>query len=64
VVTLRDLCAELKQPHPKLARALLREAAKDAKAYPALSKAHAPRKAWEFEKGSHALAEARKVIAS
>jgi hypothetical protein len=60
VITLSALCAELKHD-PKLARAKLRAAVKDAKAFPALSK-HAARKAWEWEKGSAAIAEARKVL--
>jgi len=47
----------------KLARAKLRAAVKDAKTYPTLAKSHAPRKAWEWEKGSAAIAEARKVLA-
>jgi hypothetical protein len=61
VITLHDLCAELKYD-PKLARAKLRAAAKDAKAYPTLAKSHAPRKSWEWDKGSAAIAEARKVL--
>jgi hypothetical protein len=60
VVTLTDLCRELKHD-PKLARAKLRAA--DPKMFPALAKSHAPRKAWEWEKGSAAIAEARKVLA-
>jgi hypothetical protein len=63
VITLSDLCAELKHD-PKPARAKLRAAAKDAKACPALAKSHAPRKSWEWERGSAALAEARKAISS
>ena len=61
VVTLSSLCAELKHD-PKLARAKLRAAVKDAKAFPALAKWHDPRKSWEWEKGSGAFAEARKVL--
>jgi hypothetical protein len=61
LVTLAALCAELKHD-PKLARAKLRAAAKDAKTYPALAKSHAPRKSWEWEKGSAAIAEARKAL--
>jgi hypothetical protein len=63
VVTLSDLCKELKHD-PKLARAKLRAAVKDAKQFPALGKSHTARKAWEWGKDSPALAEARKVIAS
>jgi len=60
VVTLSSLCAGLKHD-PKLARAKLRAAAKDVKTFPALAK-HAPRKCWEWERGSPAIAEARKVL--
>jgi len=60
VVTLSALCAELKH-EPKLARAKLRAAARDAKTYPTLAK-HAARKARDWEKGSAAIAEARKVL--
>jgi hypothetical protein len=60
VITLTDLCRELKHD-PKLARAKLRAA--DPKTFPALAKSHAPRKSWEWEKGSAAIAEARKVLA-
>jgi hypothetical protein len=61
VITLSDLCTEFKHD-PKLARHKLRAAAKDAKTYPALAKSHAPRKSWEWDKGSPAIAEARKVL--
>ena len=60
VITLNDLCKELKHD-PKLARAKLRGA--DSKTFPALARSHASRKAWEWEKGSAAIAEARKVLA-
>jgi hypothetical protein len=62
VITLSDLCEELKHD-PKLARAKLRAAVKDGK-HPALGKSHTARKAWEWDKDSAAIAEARKVIAS
>ena len=61
MIALSALCAELKHD-PKLARAKLRAAAKDAKTFPALAKSHAPRKCWEWEQGSAAIAEARKVL--
>ena len=61
VITLRTLCAELKHD-PKLARAKLRAAARDAKQYPELAKSRTARKAWEWPKGSSAIAEAREAI--
>jgi len=61
VVTLGALCSELKI-EPYDARVKLRAAVKDAKAYPALAKSHAPRKSWEWPKGSPALDEARKAL--
>ena len=61
VITLSALCAELKH-EPKLARAKLRAAVKDAKQFPELAKSHTARKAWEWPKGSSAIAEARKAI--
>ena len=61
VITLRELCAELKHD-PKLARAKLRAAVKDVKTYPALGKSHTARKSWEWERDSAAFTEARKVL--
>jgi hypothetical protein len=61
VITLSDLCRETKHD-PKLARAKLRAAVKDAKQFPELAKSHTARKAWEWPKGSTAIAEARKAI--
>ena len=61
VVTLTDLCRELKHD-PKLARAKLRAAVKDAKQFPELAKSHTAREAWEWPKASPAVAEARKAI--
>jgi hypothetical protein len=61
VITLSALCAELKRD-PKLARAKLRAAVKDTKQFPELAKSHTARKAWEWHKGSPAIAEARKAI--
>jgi len=61
IVTLKMLCAEIKHD-PKLARAKLRQAAKDAKQFPALGKAHVAKKSWEWERDSAAFTEARKVL--
>jgi hypothetical protein len=61
VITLSALCAELKHD-PKLARAKLRSAVKDAKQFPELAKSHTARKGWEWPKGSPAIAEVRKAI--
>ena len=61
VVSLNELCTELKHD-PKLARAKLRAAVKDTKQFPELAKSHTARKAWEWPKGSSAIAEARKAI--
>jgi hypothetical protein len=60
VITVSAPCAELKHD-PKLARAKLRAAVKDPKQYPELAKSHTARKAWEWPKGSSAIAEARKA---
>jgi hypothetical protein len=60
-VTLSDLCASLKV-EPYDARIKLRAAVKDPKKYPELAKSHAPKKAWQWPKGSPAIAEARKVL--
>jgi hypothetical protein len=59
VVTLAGLCKELKV-EPYDARVKLR--AIDPKEFPELAKAHKPKKAWEFAKGSAALKEARTVL--
>jgi hypothetical protein len=59
VVTLAELCKELKIDSYD-ARVKLR--AIDPKEYPELAKAHKPKKAWEFAKGSAALKEARAVL--
>jgi hypothetical protein len=56
--SLKAICAELKLD-PRLAREKLRLAVRDAKKYPELAKAHKPRQAWEWQKGSPAEKEAR-----
>ena len=49
-VRLKALCSELKLD-PRLAREKLRIAAREAKKFPELAKAHKPRSAWEWPKG-------------
>jgi len=63
IVTLKDLCEELKLD-PREARERLRAAASDAKANPELSKARKPRTHWQWVKGSKADKEAFSVLAS
>lgn len=61
VVTLNDLCAELKLDRRE-ARLVLRMAAKDTKTFPTLAASHKPRQPWEWEPASTAYAEARKAL--
>ncbi|MFY0662606.1 MAG: hypothetical protein JXR15_19095 [Shimia sp.] len=61
IVTLKDLCEELKLD-PREARERLRAAASDAKTNPELSKARKPRSPWQWVKGSVAEIEARRVL--
>lgn len=60
-VTLKQICKE-KKLDPRLSRMLLREAAKDAKKYPNLSKGRALRAPWAWTKGSKGLDEALAVL--
>jgi hypothetical protein len=62
MVTLKAVCAELKVD-PRLAREKLRIAIRERKKFPELAKAHKPRAAWEWPKGSQAEKEARAAIA-
>ncbi len=62
IVTLKTLRAELKLD-PRLAREKLRIAVREAKKFPELAKAHKPRGAWEWSKGSKAEEEARAALA-
>ena len=57
IVTLKDLCEELKLD-PREGRERLRKAASDAKANPELAKARTPRTPWQWVKGSAAHKEA------
>jgi hypothetical protein len=63
VVSLKAICAELKVD-PRLAREKLRIAVREAKKYPELAKAHKPRSAWEWPKGSQVEKEARQAISA
>ena len=60
-VSLRAICSEMKLD-PRIAREKLRIAVRDAKKYPELAKAHKPRSAWEWPKGSPAEKEARSAL--
>jgi hypothetical protein len=62
-VSLKAICAELKLD-PRIAREKLRIAVREAKKYPELAKAHKPRSAWEWPKGSPAEKEARAALAA
>lgn len=61
MVTLKQLCTELKIK-PAEAREKLRAASRDPKKYPELTKSHKPRQAWEWQKDSTALKDARAAI--
>ena len=63
MVALKTICAELKI-NPRLAREKLRIAVREAKKFPDLAKAHKPRAAWEWVKGSPAEKEARTAISA
>jgi len=60
VVTLRQLCTELKIDST-LARIKLRSAMGDAKNFPALAK-HKKGASWEWKKGDAAIKEVRAVL--
>jgi hypothetical protein len=60
-VCLKTICAELKLD-PRFAREKLRIAAREAKKFPELAKAHKPRSAWEWPKGSEAEKQAREAL--
>ena len=62
-VSLKAICAELKLD-PRLAREKLRVAAREAKKVPELAKAHRPRSAWEWVKGSEAEIQARAALSA
>jgi hypothetical protein len=60
-VSLKAICSEMKLD-PRIAREKLRIAVREAKKYPELAKAHKPRSAWEWPKGSLAEKEARAAL--
>jgi hypothetical protein len=60
-VSLKAICSEMKLD-PRIAREKLRIAVREAKKYPELAKAHKPRSAWEWPKGSPAEKEARAAL--
>ena len=60
-VSLKVICSEMKVD-PRIAREKLRLAVRDAKKFPELAKAHKPRSAWEWPKGSLAEKEARGAL--
>lgn len=61
IITLKALCAELKID-PKEARERLRDAVRDPKKYPELSKLHKPRSPWQWVKGSAGDKEVRELL--
>lgn len=61
IVTLKELCAELKID-PREARDKLRAAAADKKTNPELAKTHKPGSQWQWVKGSAAEKEGRAVF--
>jgi hypothetical protein len=62
IVTLKQLCAELKLD-PREARERLRTAVRDAKKHPELAKMHKPRTPWSWIQGSPGEKEARVTLA-
>jgi hypothetical protein len=60
-VSLKAICSEMKLD-PRIAREKLRIAVREAKKFPELAKAHKPRSAWEWPKGSAAEKEARAAL--
>ncbi len=63
MVSLKTICAEMKLD-PRLAREKLRISVRDAKKFPELAKAHKPRSAWEWSKGSEAEQQARVALSA
>ncbi len=60
-VSLKAICSEMKLD-PRIASEKLRIAVRDAKKYPELAKAHKPRSAWQWPRGSGAEKEARSAL--
>ncbi|MFT4095702.1 MAG: hypothetical protein QM651_01175 [Rhodoblastus sp.] len=63
LISLKAICSEIKLD-PRLAREKLRIAAREPKKFPELAKAHKPRSAWEWVKGSPAEKEARAALSA
>lgn len=61
IITLKDLCAELKL-NPREARLKLRAAARDPKKHPELAKGHKARTPWRWAKGTTSEKEARTAL--
>lgn len=61
MVSLKAICAEMKLD-PRVAREKLRIAVREAKKFPELAKAHKPRSAWEWAKGSEAEHQVRAAL--
>jgi hypothetical protein len=62
-VSFKAICTELKLD-PRLAREKLRIAVREAKKFPELAKAHKPRSAWEWPRGSEAEQQAMVALTS
>jgi len=62
-VSLKAICSEMKLD-ARIAREKLRIAVREAKKFPELAKAHKPRSAWEWLKGSPAEKEARAALSA
>ena len=60
-ITLKQICQE-KKLDPRVSRMMLREAIKDTKKYPNLSKNRSARAPWVWEKGSKGLEEALGIL--
>ncbi|WP_422004057.1 hypothetical protein [Pyruvatibacter mobilis] len=63
IITLKQLCAELKLD-PREARERLRSAVCDPKKHPELAKMHKPRAPWQWVKGSAGEKEARLILSA
>lgn len=63
IVTLKQLCAELKLD-PREARERLRSAARDPKKHPELAKLHKPRAPWNWIKGSAGEKQVRLLLSA
>ncbi|MBB6125168.1 hypothetical protein [Sphingobium subterraneum] len=63
IVTLNDLCAELKLDRRE-ARLVLRMAAKDTKTFPYLAATHVARQPWQWDITSAAYEDARKALSN